>query len=200
MSHSTSVCSPPHLTHLTQLSNLSLRPRDPCHDLHDSHDPRTRPLAGSAAAAAGCAPPHSVVAPRPEHEKAWLFGRRSRPPSAPAGPQTSYQFLLGLAITPMALPNTLPAGLALPTPPPHLHSPSHHLSPISDAKALSLASPCRPSTAASHALAVLPRRPHRLQHAITVSHIQAAGKEARHQRSPAAGEAAVCRNAETDSA
>jgi hypothetical protein len=39
-----------------------------------------------AAAVAGCAPPRCVTAPRPELEKAWLFGRRNRPLSASIGP------------------------------------------------------------------------------------------------------------------
>jgi hypothetical protein len=69
------------------------------------HNPHTRPLAGSAAAIAGRAPPHCVIAPRPELEKACLLGRCSRPLSAAAGPQTHHQSLLGLAITPLASPS-----------------------------------------------------------------------------------------------
>jgi hypothetical protein len=42
-----------------------------------SSSPCTRPLAGSAAAVADCAPPGCVIAPRPELEKARLFARRS---------------------------------------------------------------------------------------------------------------------------
>ena len=33
-----------------------------------------------------CAPPGRVIAPHPELEKAWLFGRRSWPPPAPESP------------------------------------------------------------------------------------------------------------------
>jgi hypothetical protein len=33
------------------------------HNPYISHDPRTRPLAGSKVAAAGCTPPHCVIAP-----------------------------------------------------------------------------------------------------------------------------------------
>jgi hypothetical protein len=88
-SSSTGVCSPPHLGRLGRLSNLSLCPHDPRqhphdpHDPHDSHnphsphDPGTRPLAGSAAAVAGCAPTRCIITPRPERERAWLFGGRS---------------------------------------------------------------------------------------------------------------------------
>jgi hypothetical protein len=57
-----------------------------CHHPHISHDPRTRPLAGSTAAAAGCASPQCVVAPCPELEKAWLFERRSWSPPASVCP------------------------------------------------------------------------------------------------------------------
>jgi hypothetical protein len=116
----------------------------PLHNPYNLHDLHTMPLIGSTAAAAGCASPHCVNTPRPLLEKAWLFGRRSRPPpasvcprppsravseplstdavagcapphcvvaprwlfgrrsrplSVPASPQTSYQSLLGLAIT-----------------------------------------------------------------------------------------------------
>ena len=162
LSPSTSVCSLPYLTCLTRLSNVYLcspyRPHD-AHNPHSSHNPDTphdrctRPLAGSAtaAAAASCAPPRCVVAPRPELEKTWLIGRRSRPLSAPASPQTSHQPLLSLAITPSDLLN-------------------------SDAKGLSRLTPS--STATSHALAVLHRRPNRLQHAIAVGYIQATGQKA----------------------
>ncbi|KAF1828826.1 hypothetical protein BDW02DRAFT_204046 [Decorospora gaudefroyi] len=67
------------LSTLTTPTILTHNPHNP----HTSHDPRIRPLADfiptAAAAAAGCAPQHSVIAPQPEPEKAWLFGRRSRP-------------------------------------------------------------------------------------------------------------------------
>jgi hypothetical protein len=104
------------------LSNLSLRPRDP----HDPHDPCTRPPAGSAAAVAGCAPPRCVIAPRPELEKVWLFGRRSRPPPAWVRPQTSRWIILNLAAAPCppapslppASPYSFPTGLTF------LHLPS----------------------------------------------------------------------------
>jgi hypothetical protein len=100
-SSSTGVCSP---FNLSRLDNLSFFPHDPRHDPHDPHDPHdshdphnphdTRLLRFAldlhrvlfAAAVAGCAPPRCVIAPRPELEKAWLFGRRSRPPPASVRP------------------------------------------------------------------------------------------------------------------
>jgi hypothetical protein len=52
-----------------------------------STSPCTRPLADSAAAVSDCAPPGCVIAPRTEHEKARLFGRRSWLPPASVCPQ-----------------------------------------------------------------------------------------------------------------
>jgi hypothetical protein len=75
------------LTSAASILHLPLHnPWDP-HNPHIPHDPRTRPLAGSTVAAAGCASPHCVNAPRPELEKARLFGRRSRPPPASVCPR-----------------------------------------------------------------------------------------------------------------
>jgi hypothetical protein len=54
----------------TRLQSFISHPTSPCTGL----------LAGSAAAAADCAPPGCVHL---ELEKAWLFGRRSWPPPAP---------------------------------------------------------------------------------------------------------------------
>jgi hypothetical protein len=73
-------------------------PHNLCHP-HISYDPRIRPLAGSTAAAAGCAPPYCVSAPRPELEKGWLFGRRSRPLSLDFPPISSLprHYVAGLA-------------------------------------------------------------------------------------------------------
>jgi hypothetical protein len=61
-----------------------------------------------AAVVAGCAPPRCVIAPRPELEKAWLFGRRSRPPPASVRPQTSRCILLNLTAAPCPPAPSLP--------------------------------------------------------------------------------------------
>jgi hypothetical protein len=61
--------------------------------------------------------------------------------------------------------------------------------------------PCPPASPFQPrlSLAALPCCPNQLQHTIAVRHIQAVGKEAWRQRPPAAGEGAVCRNAEANS-
>ncbi|KAF1366156.1 hypothetical protein EJ07DRAFT_150608 [Lizonia empirigonia] len=65
------------LTHNPHNPRNLHNPRNP-HNPNISHDSRIRPLADfAAAAAAGCAPQHNVIAPHPE--KTWPFERRSWP-------------------------------------------------------------------------------------------------------------------------
>jgi hypothetical protein len=93
----------------TRLQSFISHPTSPC----------TRPLVGSAAAAADCAPPAHL-----ELEKAWLFGRRSWPPPAPVCPQPQPRpvcgatlrrcchRLRGCVIAPRQLPLSLAPSLA----------------------------------------------------------------------------------------
>jgi hypothetical protein len=172
VSHSTSVCSLPYLTCLTRLSNVYLcspyRPHDAhyAHNAHNAHsphnpdtphDPRTRPLAALRL-----------------RLRLRLLQQVARLHAASLPLALSLRNLANRATQPAAFCASQPSD-----PPPISSQPRNYavgLAQFRRQRSLSRLTPS--STATSHALAVLHRRPNRLQHAIAVGYIQATGQKA----------------------